>query len=98
MQGDSLAGMASVSLCVLVGYTYTAKKMRTLVAGVVSRYFHDARLYLVQLPRGAYTAAEDVMFYGLPWLMVGIGCVISRLAADRLGVRAPTELYDLESP
>jgi membrane protease YdiL (CAAX protease family) len=80
-----------------LGFTYVAYKTRSLVAGIVFHYFHDAFLYFVQLPGGIYTGVVDnAMFYGLLWLMVGLGCVVTRLAADRWGVRAPTELYRLE--
>jgi membrane protease YdiL (CAAX protease family) len=89
----------SLSVMVLaIGYTYVAYKTRSLVAGIVFHYFHDAFLYLVQLPGGVYTGvAENVMFYGLLWLMAGIGCIIAKLAADNWGVRAPRDLYSLES-
>ena len=73
-------------------------KTLSLAAGIVFHYFHDAFLFFVQLPGGTYTgAAENVKFYGLLWLMTGIGCVITWLAADKLGVRAPTELYKIEN-
>jgi membrane protease YdiL (CAAX protease family) len=80
------------------GYTYVAYKTRSLVAGIVFHYFHDAFLYLVQLPGGIYTGvAENAIFYGILWLMVGIGCVIAKVAADNWGVRARSGLYSLES-
>jgi membrane protease YdiL (CAAX protease family) len=80
-----------------LGFTYVAYKTRSLVAGIVFHYFHDAFLYFVQLPGGVYTGVVDnAMFYGLLWLMVGVGCVITKLAADTWGVRAATELYRLE--
>jgi membrane protease YdiL (CAAX protease family) len=80
-----------------VGFTYVAYKTRSLLAGVVFHYFHDALLFFVQLPDGIPRgAAEDVMFYGLMWLMVGVGCGITTLAVDKMGVRAAEELYSLE--
>ncbi len=80
-----------------LGFTYVAYKTRSLVAGIVFHYFHDAFLYFVQLPGGISTGVVDeAMFHGLLWLMVGIACVITKLAVDRWGVRASTELYRLE--
>ena len=77
-----------------VGYTYAAHKTQVLVAGIVFHYFHDAFLYFVQVPDGIYYGVyENVVFFGVLWLMVGIGCVITRFAADRLDVRASVELY-----
>ena len=61
---------------------------------MVFHYWRDALLYFVQIPGREYTgAAENAMFYSMLWLMVGIGCAITTLAADRMGVRATDELY-----
>jgi len=80
-----------------LGFTYVAYKTRSLVAGIVFHYFHDAFLYFVQPSGGISTGILDnAMFYGVLWLMVGLGCVITKLAADTWGVRAATELYRLE--
>ena len=80
-----------------VGFTYVAYKTRSLLAGVVFHYFHDALLYFVRVPGGSYSGlAENAIFYGLLWLMVGIGCGITKLVADKMGVRAAEELYSLE--
>jgi membrane protease YdiL (CAAX protease family) len=88
----------SLSVMVLaIGYSYVAYKTRSLVAGIVFHYFHDAFLYLVQLPGGIYTGvADNVIFYSILWLMVAAGCVIAKLAVDGCGVRARSELYGLE--
>jgi membrane protease YdiL (CAAX protease family) len=96
---DVWALVDATSVMVLAtGYTYVAYKTRSLVAGIVFHYFHDAFLYLVQLPGGIYTGvAENVMFYGLLWLMVGIGCIIAKLAAENGRVRARSDLYRVES-
>jgi len=92
----ALVDMLSVMI-LAVGFTYVAYKTRVLVAGIVFHYFHDALLYFVQLPDGIYTGVTDnAMFYGILWLMIGVGCVITKLAADKFGVRAPTELYNLK--
>jgi general stress protein CsbA len=95
---DIGAWVDAFSVMVLaVGFTYVAYKTRSLVAGVVFHYFHDAFLYFVQLPDGIYSGVtENVMFYGMLWLMVGIGCGITKLVADKMGVRAAEELYSLE--
>jgi len=84
-------------IVIAIGFTYVAYKTRSLVAGVVFHYFHDAFLFFVQLSDGIHTGVtENAMFFGLLWLMIGVGCVITKLAADKFGVCAPTELYNLE--
>ena len=77
-----------------VGYTFAAYQTRVLVAGIVFHYFHDALLLFVQVPGGIYWGTvENAIFYGLLWLMVGVGCGITWLAANKFGARAPDELY-----
>jgi hypothetical protein len=84
-------------MVIAIGFTYVAYKTRSLVAGVVFHYFHDAFLFFVQPPDGAYSGVtENAIFYGFLWLMIGVGCALTKLAADKIGVRAPEELYSLQ--
>ena len=87
-----------VSVMILgAGFTYAAYKTRTLVAGIVFHYLHDAFLYLVQLPGGVYTGPmENAVFYAALWSMTGLGCLITKIAAERFKVHASTEPYALE--
>jgi membrane protease YdiL (CAAX protease family) len=81
-------------MIIAIGFTYVAYKTRALVAGIVFHYVHDALLFFVQLQTGIQTGIEyKILFYGLLWLMVGIGILITRIAADKWGVRAEAELY-----
>lgn len=84
-----------------VGLTYVALETQALVAGIVFHYFHDVLLF-VQVPAGTKSTVTDaVVFYVCLWVMVGIACAITRLAADRLKVRAPANPYSeagLRSP
>ena len=82
---------------IAVGFTYVAYRTRSLLAGVVFHYIHDALLFLVQLNDGVHTGvADNLLFFGTLWLMVGVGCVVTGLAAGRFGVHASDELYSLE--
>ena len=87
-----------ISVMILaVAFTYAAYKTRTLVVGIVFHFLHDAFLFLPQLPGGEYVGAmENVASYASLWLMVGVGCVLIKLASDRLGVKADKELYSLD--
>ena len=68
-----------------------------LVAGMVFHFVHDALLFFVQVSDDqAFGFAENAAFYAALWIGVGIACMITRLAADRLGVRADAELYPAE--
>ena len=80
------------------GFTYVAYKTRVLIAGIVFHYFHDALLYFVQLPDGKYAGVTDnTMFYGILWLMIVVGCVITKLMVEKFRICAPRGLYNLES-
>lgn len=88
-----------ISVMILaLAFTYTAYKTRTLVAAIVFHFLHDAFLFLPQVPGGEYIGVfENIAFYASLWLMVGVACVLIKLAADRLGVQADEELYTLDS-
>jgi membrane protease YdiL (CAAX protease family) len=84
-------------IVISIGFTYAAYKTRSLVAGVTFHYFHDALLKFVQIPATIDPGATHrAFFYVILWVMVGVGCVVTKLAVDRFGVRAPAELYRYE--
>ena len=100
LKGADIHALIEVISLIIIGagLTYTAYKTRTLVTGILFHYLHDAFLFLVQLPSRAYTGSiDDVLFFALLWSMVGLGCLITKVAAERFEVRASTELYTLES-
>jgi membrane protease YdiL (CAAX protease family) len=84
-------------MVIAIGLTYAAYKSRTLVAGIVFHFLHDAFLFLPQVPGGEYLGVlENVTYFACVWTMVGVGCLIIKFASERLGVRADEELYKLE--
>lgn len=87
-----------ISVTILAaGFTYTAYKTRTLLAGVVFHFLHDALLFLPQLPGGEYVGfAENIPFYASLWVMVGVACAVVKVSSDALGVRAAKELYSTD--
>lgn len=95
---DLWAWVDVVSVMIIaLAYTYAAYKTRTLIAGIVSHFLHDALLYLVQVPEGEHLGvAENVTFHVALWIMVGVACLLTRVAAEKLGVQAQAELYQVE--
>jgi membrane protease YdiL (CAAX protease family) len=90
-----LVDVGSVMLLALA-FTYTAHRTRSLLAGMVFHFLHDALVYLPQLPGGKYTGFHDNMvFYLGLWGFLGVGCLLVWLASGPLGVRAEQPLYDL---
>jgi hypothetical protein len=54
----------------------------------------DTFLFFVQVPGGSYYGLqENILYYGILWLMVGVGYFIIGFAAERLHVQGKTELY-----
>jgi membrane protease YdiL (CAAX protease family) len=87
-----------ISVMILaVAFTYTAYKTRTLVAGIVFHFLHDAFLFLPQMPGGEYRGVyENMTFFASLWLMVGVGISVVKFSSERLGVKADRELYRFE--
>lgn len=101
IKGTDFGAVADLFSAVVLaaGFTYVAYQTRSLLAGIVFHYVHDALLYLVQLPGSDHVAtAENLTFYGLLWLGVAVAAVVTRLVVTKLEVRAPAELYALPSP
>jgi membrane protease YdiL (CAAX protease family) len=96
---DAWAFLDVVSVMVIaVGFTYAAYKTQTLIAGIVFHYLHDALLFFVQVPDEIVTStAENLYFFGLLWLMVAVGCGITKVAAERFGVRSDDDFYVLKN-
>jgi membrane protease YdiL (CAAX protease family) len=85
-------------MVIAVGFTYTAYKTRSLVAGIVFHFLHDSLLFFVQVPKGVHKVLGDnVLFYLMLWSMVGIGCLATKFAADKFKVCASTDLYTLKT-
>jgi membrane protease YdiL (CAAX protease family) len=87
--------VASVMI-LAAAFVYTAYKTRTLVAGIVFHFLHDSLLYVVQVPGGGYVGSwENLAFFVALWVMVGVACLVAKVAAERFGVQSETELYEL---
>jgi membrane protease YdiL (CAAX protease family) len=96
---DWLVLVDAVSVMIIaIAFTYAAYKTRALVVGIVFHFLHDAFLFFVQVPHGVYNGwQENMVFYGILWLMVGVGCFIIWFATERLNIRGESELYILKA-
>ena len=80
-----------------IAFTYLAYKTRTLVAGIVFHFIHDAFLFLPQVPGAEKIGTfENIAFFASLWVMVGVSCLLIKFSSERLGVRADQDLYTLE--
>lgn len=84
-------------MVIAVAFTYSAYKTGTLIAGIVFHFLYDAFLFLPQVPGGELIGVfENITFYAALWIMVGVGCVLIKFAAESIGVKAEEELYTLK--
>lgn len=84
-------------MIITLAFTYTAYKTRTLLAGIVFHFLHDALLFFGQVPDGDYFGTtENTLFFVALWAMVGVACLVTKVAAEKLGVQAQAELYRIE--
>ena len=84
-------------MIISLAFTYSAYKTRTLLTGIVFHFLHDALLFFGQVPEPESLGfTENILFYIVLWAMVGVACLITKVAAEKLGVQAQAELYQLE--
>jgi hypothetical protein len=82
-------------MVIAIAFTYSAYKTRTLVSGIIFHFVHDAFLFLPQVPEDAHMGtSEQILFHVALWIMVGISCILIKVAADSLDVKADKELYN----
>lgn len=75
-------------------FTYTAWKTRSLVAGIVFHYIHDALLFFVQVPGDtALTNLQNAVFYILLVLMIAVGTLIVKSLSRWLETPSDPPLY-----
>jgi len=87
--------VASVMI-LAAAFVYTAYRTGTLVAGMVFHFLHDSLLYVVQVPGGEYIGLwENLAFLVALWVMVGVACLVVKVATKRFGVQSGTELYEV---
>lgn len=92
----SLIDVVSVMI-LAVGFTYTAYKTQSLIAGIVFHYLHDAFLFFVQLPSDVrWSTVDTILFFAMLWSMVGIGCLATKFMAEKFTICASADLYTLE--
>jgi hypothetical protein len=90
--------MASVMI-IAAAFTYAAWKTRTLVVGIVFHFLHDTFLFFVQVPGGEFSGfREHATFHLILWAMVGVACLLTKVAAERFGVAAEDPLYRVLVP
>ena len=100
IKGTSLHALADVFsvFLIAIGFTYVAYKTGSLVAGITFHYFHDALLFFVQSPESElFSFQQHALFYAGLWIMVGIGCLVTKAAVQRFQIRAEDELYQVPS-
>ena len=89
ISGFELISFAELVSVAIIGITFSlaAVKTRTLVAGIIYHYIHDAFLLLVQNPGGNYYGfGDNFLFYAFLWSAMFLNMMIIVLVTDRFGV------------
>ncbi|MFX1561142.1 MAG: CPBP family intramembrane glutamic endopeptidase [Promethearchaeota archaeon] len=98
-RGLEFWALFDIGSVILIGLslTYTTYKTNSLIPAIITHYLHDAFLFLVGVPGGEYIGTfENLVFYISLWLMLGVGCLITKLGAEKVGISQETVLYDLD--
>ena len=83
---------------VLMGlaFSYVAYKTNSLIPAIIFHYIHDAFIFLVQTPDAAYHGVlENIGFFLSLWIMLGLGCLITRYLVVKIDIAQDMVLYDL---
>ena len=89
----SLIDVFSVSILAM-GFTYTAYKTRSLIPGILYHFLHDAFLFVVQVPHEvALSNTQNAVFFLSLWVAVGVGCLVTKVSAERFRIQEKEELY-----
>ena len=97
-RGLEIWALVDIFTVVLIAltYSYTAHKTNSLIPTIVAHYLHDAFLFLVQVQKGVQLGTfENLLVCISLWMMLGVGCLITKLAAEKIGITQPTVLYDM---
>ncbi len=78
-----------------LGFTYVAYKTNSLIPGILFHFLHDAFLFLVQIPDGYYGTYENIIFYISLWIMLGLGCLLTKISVEKGNIAKTKILYDL---
>ena len=88
--------MVSVAI-IAITLTLVAVKSRSLIAGIIYHYIHDAFLFLVQNPGGDYFGFQDnFTFFIFLWSAMFINIMIINLAADVLKIKGDRRIFAIE--
>jgi len=79
-----------------LAFSYVAYKTNSLIPAIIFHYIHDAFIFLVQTPDAAYYGAlENLGFFLGLWMMLGVGCLITKYLVEKTDIAQNIVLYDL---
>ena len=99
ISGFTVSDLVEIISVFIIGITFSlaAVKTRTLIAGIIYHYIHDAFLFLVQNPGGEYHGFQDNMtFYVFLWIFMLINIMIVMVFTERMNVKGERRIYRSE--
>ena len=81
---------------IALGLTYVAYKTNSLIPGIIFHFLHDGFIFLVQTPdRSYYGIYENSVFLISLWIMIVLGCLITKISVEKGNIAQIKILYDL---
>lgn len=96
LNGFNLISFVEVISVALIAFTFslTAVKTRTLIAGIIYHYIHDAFLFFFQLPDGEYHGfVDNFTFYAFFWSAMLVNILLIVLFTEKTAVRGQHAIY-----
>lgn len=81
---------------IALAFTYIAYKTNSLIPGIIFHFLHDGFMFLVQPPDKTYSGTyENIVFYISLLIMIGVGCLITKISVEKGNIAQTKILYDL---
>jgi len=97
-QSFDVWSMVNIISVIFIGFglTYVAYKTNSLIPSIIFHFLHDGFIFLVQTPdRSYYGTYENIVFFISLWVMIGVGCLITKISVEKGNIAQTKILYDL---
>ncbi|MBN2813147.1 MAG: CPBP family intramembrane metalloprotease [Bacteroidales bacterium] len=98
LNGFNLVSFIEIISVALIAFTFSlaAVKTRTLIAGIIYHYIHDAFLLFFQLPDGEYHGfVDNFTFYAFFWSAMLVNMLLILLFTEKTALRGQHETYSI---
>ena len=97
-QSFDVWSMVNIISVIFIGFglTYVAYKTNSLIPSIIFHFLHDGFIFLVQTPdRSYYGIYENSVFLISLWIMIVLGCLITKISVEKGKIAQTKILYDI---